>query len=227
MKNKKYIFFDLGGTLINLNKSHSEILDMYLSEQNIHLSEESIIKSINAANTGVYDEVKTKSTFALYLSQAVNFIKQSQINSNNLTKVIAVLSKTNSYIGDDCNWELEPYAIELLNYLNDKYNLAIISNWDFSFHNMIKRFKFNDYMQFCICSDDIGYSKPDSRIFEVALARAGLSKNHDSVYVGDNYELDVLASKECGFKPYLYSKQKHNKYDCKVINNLAELMQII
>lgn len=50
-----------------------------------------------------------------------------------------------------------------------------------------------------ITASEIGAKKPDARIFAEACRRGG-AEAAECVYVGDDYELDAIASKACGFR---------------------------
>jgi 2-haloalkanoic acid dehalogenase type II len=51
-----------------------------------------------------------------------------------------------------------------------------------------------------ITSEDAGVTKPDPRIFEVALARLG-ARPEEAVLVGDNWTADVLGARAAGIRP--------------------------
>jgi putative hydrolase of the HAD superfamily len=48
----------------------------------------------------------------------------------------------------------------------------------------------------------VGVEKPDSRIFELALQKLGLPAER-CVYVGDNYDRDVVGARRAGLVPIL------------------------
>jgi len=48
-----------------------------------------------------------------------------------------------------------------------------------------------------VASAAVGVEKPDRRIFDLALARAGVPA-HRVVHVGDDYEADVLGAQGAG-----------------------------
>ncbi|WP_292518568.1 HAD family hydrolase [Methanoculleus sp.] len=56
-----------------------------------------------------------------------------------------------------------------------------------------------DRVGFVIFSSDLGYQKPDPRIYAAALRRLGLSAR-DVLFIGDNYENDVDAPRRLGMQ---------------------------
>lgn len=60
-----------------------------------------------------------------------------------------------------------------------------------------------DYFNAMIFSDEIGYGKPDARIFLTAAERLGLEPS-DILHVGDNIENDVRGAQSAGMKTLLF-----------------------
>lgn len=61
----------------------------------------------------------------------------------------------------------------------------------------INRFSLDKYFEFCLVEGEVGFGKPDIRIFELALNKLGLKAN-DVWMVGDNLVWDVQAPQELG-----------------------------
>jgi len=59
------------------------------------------------------------------------------------------------------------------------------------------------YFDATIFSDEIGYGKPDARIFLTAAKRLGLPPS-DILHVGDNIENDVRGAQSAGMKTLLF-----------------------
>ena len=60
-----------------------------------------------------------------------------------------------------------------------------------------------DYFDATIFSDEVGYGKPDPRIFLTAAERLGLEPS-DILHVGDNIENDVRGAQRAGMKTLLF-----------------------
>src|SRR6266571_4420857 len=60
-----------------------------------------------------------------------------------------------------------------------------------------------DYFDATIFSDEVGYGKPDTRIFLTAAERLRL-KPSDILHVGDNIENDVRGAQSAGMKTLLF-----------------------
>ncbi len=74
-------------------------------------------------------------------------------------------------------------------------------------------------------SDEIGYSKPDKRIFAPLLHETGL-KSSDILHIGDNFITDYQGARKCGLASQLYTKHLPT-FDANVdtINSLWELVK--
>ncbi|RKP25006.1 HAD-like domain-containing protein [Syncephalis pseudoplumigaleata] len=65
--------------------------------------------------------------------------------------------------------------------------LGILSNVDARIHVALRALGIADYFHFVLCSEELGYEKPDRRAFEAALMRAHIDDPRDALHVGDDY----------------------------------------
>jgi putative hydrolase of the HAD superfamily len=77
------------------------------------------------------------------------------------------------------------------------YRLGIITNWDPSARRLLAHHGLDGFFERVVVSSEVGYEKPDRRIFEIAVAAAGVSP-YESLYVGDNYYLDTVGARAAG-----------------------------
>jgi FMN phosphatase YigB (HAD superfamily) len=72
-----------------------------------------------------------------------------------------------------------------------------------------------------------GVEKPDPRIYELALARAGLPAD-EVAYVGDNPEFDVVPPAALGMFPVLIDRrERHPEHDGARITDLRSLLETL
>ena len=79
---------------------------------------------------------------------------------------------------------------------------AVISNSNGTIRALMTRLGLIDRLDFVIDSGEEGVEKPDPRIFEIALARAGV-KPEETAYIGDLYSIDVRGARRAGLRPVL------------------------
>jgi HAD superfamily hydrolase (TIGR01549 family) len=126
-------------------------------------------------------------------------------------RVIDELSLADSPAGRDANrmwFFVDAYDLlrplpgvrETLATLGEKYALSIVTNGE----DDIQRGKFShlglgEHIRHLVISANVGYEKPDPRIFEHALELAGVSAN-EALVVGDRLETDVVGAKAAGIR---------------------------
>jgi HAD superfamily hydrolase (TIGR01549 family) len=77
-------------------------------------------------------------------------------------------------------------------------------------------------------SEEAGVEKPDSKIFKLALEKAGV-KSLESMHVGDQYEIDVVGARAAGIKPVLLDRYDlfPDVRDCPIIHGLGEVRSFL
>ena len=80
--------------------------------------------------------------------------------------------------------------------------MAVVSNFDERLTSTLERYNLIDYFNFLVTSVESGYDKPDIRIYQEALTRAGVAP-HDSAHVGDDVIKDYWAAKHAGMDAFL------------------------
>jgi len=136
---------------------------------------------------------------------------------------------------------LDPEAIPLLKALRRRFKVGLITNWDHGprMHRLVERLGLRSLLDDVVVSDDVGVSKPDSRIFRLALSRLGITAS-SAVYVGD-MGLDASGSLDAGMHSVLvrrgsrgnwasYSEAVDCGYDPEkvtTIEHLADLLPLL
>ena len=96
-----------------------------------------------------------------------------------------------------------PGTAEALAALRDAgWFVACISNADGTVTQLLKAAGLLEHLAFVVDSGLVGVEKPDRRIFEIALERAGL-RPAESYYVGDVHPVDVVGAELAGLTPVL------------------------
>ncbi len=226
----KHIFFDLDRTLWDFEENSNETLLELCNKYNI-------------ASRGIsdYNEFITKyklhneHLWALYRE---NKISQKKLRSQRFHNTLLDFGiddfKLSEKIGLDyieiCpkKTKLFPYVLEVLNYLKHKYYLHIITN-GFEKTQLIK-LKCSALMPFflnIITSEKIGFKKPNPKIFEYALQKSQAIKS-ESIYVGDDLEVDILGCQNFGIDGIFFNPQKtpHKEKVTYEISSLSQLLEI-
>lgn len=105
------------------------------------------------------------------------------------------------------------------------YKLGVISNGDYK-QQMEKLRKMNivEYFSDIVAAGDVGYAKPDSKIFEIACQRNNVNMEN-AIYVGDNIKTDIIPAKEIGMKGILIERDRERNVE-ESINRIFALTDI-
>lgn len=106
-------------------------------------------------------------------------------------------------------WQKYPDCDYVLERLENKYNLGIISNFDERLLNIIDDLGIKKYFSFVVipsaCS---GFYKPRKEVF---LEAQKLGKSSDILHIGDDLDLDYNAARNAGFESILIVHNNQNK----------------
>lgn len=123
-----------------------------------------------------------------------------------------------------------PYLLETLNALRKEgYLLGIITNGMTEFqYRSIDGLGIRDYFDPILISEAEGLRKPEAAIFQRALEKLNLSAT-ESVFVGDNLEVDILGAKSAGLKTIWKRNLHWLEVECAdaAIDELKEILTII
>lgn len=103
------------------------------------------------------------------------------------------------------------------------HRLACISNSDGSVRRVLREGGLEGFLEFVVDSTEVGFEKPDPRIFREALARADVLPA-ESAYVGDVFHVDVVGARAAGMTPiFLDPVGRLPREPVARIRSLAEL----
>lgn len=114
---------------------------------------------------------------------------------------------------------------EFLRSVYGRYKLAILSN-DVSSWNRYLREKFDldRYFDAVYVSGDLGFGKPDPRIFRLTMEKLGVEPE-DCVYVDDR-QTNLRAAEALGIRPVMLNS-RNETYDGEVVNSFRELEELL
>ena len=119
---------------------------------------------------------------------------------------------------------VRPGTLEALERLKSAgYKLAIVSNAEGQVASDAGRFGLAPFFDTIIDSHVVGVSKPDPRIFHIALERLGVGPN-EARFAGDIYSIDVLGARAAGIEARLIDQhQRYDWVDHHKIKHIAEI----
>ena len=203
-KSIKWLFFDVGSTLVDE-----------------HLAYEHRMKDIARAANVSYESV---------YARAMEFYRENKKGDLEVAKELG-FPKQKWYVEDEI---LYNDTVRCLETLSRKYRIGVIANQSPGTKERLDGHGILQYIDLVIASAEEGVSKPDRRIFEIALERSGC-RPEEAVMIGDRIDNDIIPAKmlgmhtiwvKQGFGQYWKITQEREKADC-VVNNLAEICEIL
>jgi putative hydrolase of the HAD superfamily len=108
--------------------------------------------------------------------------------------------------------------------------LGIISNWDYTARDILGTAGLIDYFDHIIISSEVGCSKPDPAIFNLAMQTAEV-KARNCIYVGDNYYDDAVGSQKVGMPVLIINRFDllgvEEIEDCPIVRDISEIFNYL
>ena len=109
-------------------------------------------------------------------------------------------------------WELYPEVPGVLEHLQPRFQLAVISNFDGRLRFILQHLGISKFFADIFISSEIGADKPDPEIFQRALKLIGLKPN-EVMHVGDDPERDWEAASAAGLPVFRLDRPKNSLRD--------------
>ncbi|MGC2628320.1 MAG: HAD-IA family hydrolase [Candidatus Udaeobacter sp.] len=109
-------------------------------------------------------------------------------------------------------WKLYPEVLDVLEQLRERFQLAVISNFDGRLRFILQNLGISKYFPHVFISSELGADKPDPEIFRRALKLMHLNAN-EVLHVGDDPERDWKAAKEAGLSVFQLDRPKNSLRD--------------
>ena len=128
---------------------------------------------------------------------------------------------------------LYPDTKEVLQRLSQKYKIGIIANQDFGTEQRLTDFNVHQHIDLVIASAEEGVAKPDLRIFQIALARADCKPEEavmvgdridNDIIPANKIGMTTVWIKQ-GFGSYAEPKTVEEQSDY-IVNSLAEITEV-
>ena len=137
----------------------------------------------------------------------------------------AALIELRTYHGEENLWESVPDGVvatlERLRAMRLK--LVVVSNANGRLRHLFDRLGLTPLVDVLFDSFEEGVEKPDPRLFQIALERAGAARE-TTVHVGDLYHVDVVGARAAGLHAVLLDiAGLYDGYDCPRIRAFVEL----
>ena len=200
----KWLFFDVGSTLVDESKVYEDRM-----------------KRIADLSGLTYEQI---------YKYAMSFYKENKKGDLEVARQLGVkLPKWESQYE-----RLYTDTKDCLKKLSRIYKIGVIANQSLGTSERLENLGVRKYIDLIIASAEEGVSKPDRRIFEIALERSRC-RPENAVMIGDRIDNDIVPAKQLGMKT-IWIKQgfgslwtvmdESEKADIEV-NNLSDILNYL
>jgi len=123
--------------------------------------------------------------------------------------------------------KIEDGTREMLDWFRERgFKIGIISNAEGQIKRLIEHVNLEERFDVIVDSAVVGFSKPDSRIFEHAMVSVGANPAN-SIHVGDLVDIDVVGARAVGITPILVDPNGLNgEADCIKVPRVIDLPKL-
>ena len=229
----KAIFFDLFQTLVCYDPPRENLVAEILEDFDIRRDPEVFRLPLVAADEFMYGEISRRplsqrpreELTGLYVEHVRIMLREAGIDPDE-TLARNLLGRMRQH---KMNLVLFDDVAPALKDLNDRgLILGLISNVEQDISGTLNGLGLTSWLSSIVTSQDAGVNKPQPEIFRYALKQAGVQPG-ESIYVGDQYQIDILGSRSVGMKGILVDRLDYNKEitDCPRIRSFKELTEYL
>ncbi|WP_430615178.1 YjjG family noncanonical pyrimidine nucleotidase [Flavobacterium sp. JP2137] len=224
---KTDIFFDLDHTLWDFERNSALAFEAVLSAHKLPFKIADFLQHYVGINEAYWERY------------SLNQITQSELRFGRLNDTFKALSFVSSadvvaQIADDYIERLPQFnhlydgAISLLEYLQPKYHLHVITN---GFHvvqqQKIKNANLDSFFKTVTNSEMAGVKKPDSKIFMYALNEAK-TVAQQSVMIGDNLIADIDGAQKAGIDTIYFNEHRYDQRpELLQVHTLSQIKELL
>ncbi len=206
----KAVFFDLYHTLVRYEPPREKLQAQALKELGVTAEPDAFRRPIVIADEFIYQEIARKSLSqrsreeqaTLWAQYQRIVLREASIEAED-SLVMGLLQRMQGFkmklvLYDDVRPTLDD--------LKERGLIrGLISNVDRDLNTLLKDTGLLPMLDVAVTSQDAGVNKPNPEIFWKALRRAGV-KAAEAIYVGDQYQIDVLGANKVGMKGILLDR---------------------
>jgi len=229
----KAVFFDFYNTLATYHPLREEFYINTCRELGIGVEAKALFTSLaeadifyrNENSRSPIDKKSPEEKINFYIEYVTRILKRAGIEISRDT-ALQILAKLQG-----SKWEFKIYddtlpTLEVLK--NRGLIMGLISNVAQDMESTYTALGLQPYLNFKVTSAEVGYDKPRPEIFMAALEKAKI-KSEEAIYVGDQYQLDVVGARGVGIQALLIDRNDYfpDITDCPRIHSLTQIVDYI
>jgi putative hydrolase of the HAD superfamily len=196
MAKLRWIFFDVGNTLLFPNRS--KILAPVATERHPTLAQWQALERKTKSEFDRQMELKTRRVDHGFWWRFHSYLL-TDLGEEVAFRDVLVENTRNS-----ANWDqILPGTVEALQRIGRNFHIAVISNSDGGINRVLSRCGIAGCFASITDSGNVGFEKPHREIFDAAL-QAASARADESLYVGDLYSVDYVGARNVGMDAVLF-----------------------
>lgn len=232
MKTYKHIFFDLDHTLwdyeTNSKQTLIELYDRFDLDSKGGTGTENLYTHFNKINFGLWEKYNVGGISQYFLRNSRFPLVFESIGINPKLLPEPIVKEFNECYMKECSQKpnLIEGSKEVLDYLQEKYTLHIITN-GFEEVQSIKLASsgIDHYFEELITSERAGAKKPFPAIYKFALKTTG-ALLEESIMIGDNLKTDIQGAIDYDMDQVYYNPEV-NAHDSNITHEIVKLNQLL
>lgn len=212
-----WIFFDVGGVLLNDDKYEEERIKLILeivSEYTTNISSKDILKV----------RPKASAMFGGLTTNIIKLLLPNKIQQESAIEKAKIIIKQSDYSGHSF---IRPEAKSVVEILSKKYSLGLLANQPVVTKEKLEKSGILQHFKFQGVSEDFYLKKPDPEFFKAIFKATGADPEKSAI-IDDNIERGLVSAKKLGMTTVwfkLETRDISNDIDF-VTTSLSELLEI-
>ena len=229
----KAVFFDFYHTLVRYEPPREQVEADVLKQLGMDIDPPALRLPLVAADEFIYQEIADKplsqrsreEKMVLYARYQGIVLREAGLRADEklIYQLMGLMQEVQMTLA------LYDDAPPAMDDLKDRgLKLGLISNVEHDINPIMEQLGLPQWLDIVVTSQETGFNKPHPEIFKAALKQAGV-KPAEAIYVGDQYQVDVVGARGAGLKGVLIDRLDYNKEvtDCPKIKSLTELSGLL
>src|SRR5882724_2097119 len=212
----KAIFFDAVGTLFRLTKTVGDHYAYVGSEVGLDLDAQNLERAFHTAwkqmpQRAAIDGPRENDDKGWW-RELVDLVLDQVAPSLNEFDRDNFFEVAYEHFAEANVWELYPEVPGVLEKLQPRFQLAVVSNFDGRLRFILEQLGISKYFVHVFVSSELGADKPDAEIYRRAVKLMNL-KSNEVLHVGDDQERDWKAASAAGLSVFRLDRPKNSLRD--------------
>jgi putative hydrolase of the HAD superfamily len=225
------VFFDAGETLVHPHPTFPDLFSRVLAREGYDVDTEMIRERIHVVSDRFAHAAETNELWTTTPERSRTFwhdVYGIFFRELGISDANGLIDIVYAEFTDLANYAVFEDVVPMLRRLRDAgLRLGIISNFEEWLERLLDQLGVRQYFDVRVISGVEGMEKPDPRIFELAMSRAGVDAA-SSVYVGDSPKFDVEPAAALGMLPVLIDRrERFPDAPCARITSMQELPGVL